>query len=162
MSSIEERVDRDKKKDMKKKIFFLALCAVLFAFCPHADAQETGKVFRIGFLDDSSASSIADRLEAFRQEVRKLGWIEGKNITIEYRFAEQKPERLPELAADLVRLKVDLIVVATTPAALAAKSATTTIPIVMATAADPVGVGLVASLARPGGNVTGLSGLSPS
>ena len=99
-------------------------------------------------------------VDAFRQELSKLGWIEGKNIAIEYRFAEQKPERLPELAADLVRLKVDLIVVTGTPAALAAKSATTTIPIVMTSAADPVGVGLVASLARPGGNVTGLSSLT--
>ena len=99
-------------------------------------------------------------MEAFRQELSKLGWIEGKNITIEYRFAEQKTERLPELAADLVRLKVDLIVVTGTPSALAAKSATTTIPIVMASAGDPVGSGLVASLARPGGNVTGLSSLS--
>ena len=100
-------------------------------------------------------------MEAFRQELSKLGWIEGKNITIEYRFAEQKLERLPELAADLVRLKVDLIVVAANPPALAAKKATTTIPIVMTTTSDPVGVGLVASLARPGGNVTGISSLSP-
>ena len=100
-------------------------------------------------------------MDAFRQELSKLGWIEGKNITIEYRFAEQKPERLPELAADLVRLKVDLIVVTGAPAALAAKRATTTIPIVMTSAGDPVGAGLVASLARPGGNVTGLSSLSP-
>jgi putative ABC transport system substrate-binding protein len=98
-------------------------------------------------------------LEAFRQELSKLGWIEGKNITIEYRFAEQKNERLPELAADLVRLKVDLIVVSGPPAALAAKSATTTIPIVMTNASDPVGAGLIAGLARPGGNVTGLSSL---
>ena len=100
-------------------------------------------------------------MDAFRQELSKLGWIEGKNITIEYRFAEQKTERLPELAADLVRLKVDLIVVSADRSALAAKKATTTIPIVMTNAADPVGAGLVASLARPGGNVTGLSGLSP-
>ena len=99
-------------------------------------------------------------VEAFRQELSKLGWIEGKNITIEYRFAEQKPERLPELAADLVRLKVDLIVATGEPPALAAKKATTTIPIVMASAADPVGAGLVASLARPGGNVTGFSSLA--
>jgi putative ABC transport system substrate-binding protein len=99
-------------------------------------------------------------LEAFRQELSKLGWIEGKNITIEYRFAEQKNERLPELAADLVRLKVDLIVVTSGPPALAAKGATTTIPIVMTSTTDPVGEGLVASLARPGGNVTGLSGLA--
>src|SRR5262245_21968015 len=93
--------------------------------------------------------------------MRKLGWIEGKNITIEYRFAELKPERIPELAAELVRLKVDLIVVAGVGPALAAKRATTNIPIVMASAGDPVAAGLVASLARPGGNVTGLSALAP-
>ena len=96
-----------------------------------------------------------------RQELSKLGWNEGKNLTIESRFAEGKTDRLPELAADLVRLKVDLIVVAATPAALAAKSATTTIPIVMTNAGDPVGEGLVDSLARPGGNVTGNASLSP-
>ena len=99
-------------------------------------------------------------MEAFRQELSKLGWIEGKNITIEYRFAEQKRERAPELAAELVRLKVDLIVGTETPTALAAKNATTNIPIVMANPGDPVGAGLVASLARPGGNVTGLLELS--
>ncbi|TMA83688.1 MAG: hypothetical protein E6J74_35735 [Deltaproteobacteria bacterium] len=104
-------------------------------------------------------SGSAALLEAFRQELSKLGWIEGKNIAIEYRFGEQKNEPLPELAADLVRLKVDLIVVAGTPSVLAAKKATTTIPIVMVSATDPVGAGLVASLARPGGNVTGLSSL---
>ena len=125
-----------------------------------ADAQQTGKIFRIGFLDSSTASGSAVLVEAFRQELSKLGWIEGKNITIEYRFAEQKRERLPELAADLVRLKVDLIVATGTPAALAAKKATNTIPIVMTNAGDPVGSGLVASLARPGGNVTGLSSLA--
>jgi putative tryptophan/tyrosine transport system substrate-binding protein len=124
-------------------------------------AQQTGKVPRIGFLDSSTASGMAVLLEAFWQEMRKLGWIEGKNITIEYRFAEQKPERIPELAADLVRLKVDLILVAGAPLALAAKNATTTIPIVTTTTGDPVGAGLVASLARPGGNVTGLSSLVP-
>ena len=102
-------------------------------------AQQPGKIFRIGFLDTSTASGIAVLLEAFRQEMSKLGWIEGKNITFEYRFAEQKQERLPELAADLVRLKVDLIVVSGTPPALAAKKATTTIPIVIATSWDPVG-----------------------
>src|SRR5215468_1361218 len=99
-------------------------------------------------------------LEVFRQELRKLGWVEGKNITIEYRFSEGKRERLPELAAELVRLKVDLIVGTAGPPALAAKGATGSIPIVMANAADPVGEGLVASLARPGGNVTGLSALA--
>jgi len=99
-------------------------------------------------------------VDAFRQELSKLGWIDGKNITIEYRFAEQKNERVPELAADLVRLKVDLIVATGTPIALDAKSTTTTIPIVMVSSGDPVAAGLVASLARPGGNVTGLSALS--
>jgi putative ABC transport system substrate-binding protein len=126
-----------------------------------AEAQQTGKVVRIGFLDNSTASGSAGLLEAFRQELSKLGWIEGKNIKIEYRFAEQKPERLPALAAELVRLKVDLIVVTGTPMALAAKSATTTIPIVMTNSGDPVGTGLVASLARPGGNVTGLASFTP-
>jgi putative ABC transport system substrate-binding protein len=125
-----------------------------------AEAQQTGKVARIGFLDNSTASSIAVLLEAFREEFRKLGWIEGKNITIEYRFAEQKNERLAELAADLVRLKVDLIVASGGPTPLAAKRATSTIPIVMTQSTDPVGEGLVASLARPGGNVTGNSGLA--
>jgi putative ABC transport system substrate-binding protein len=114
----------------------------------------------MGFLDVSTASGSAILVEAFRQELSKLGWIEGKNITIEYRFAEQKPDRLPELAADLVRLKVDLIVVTGTPSALAAKNATTTIPIVMTSSPDPVATGLVASLARPGGNVTGFSSLA--
>ena len=126
----------------------------------HSRAAD-GKIFRIGFLDAGTASGSAVLLDAFRQEMRKLGWIEGKNITIEYRFAEGKTERLPELAADLVRLKVDLIVVSWTGAALAAKSATTTIPIVMTNSGDPVGEGLVASLARPGGNVTGFSTLAP-
>ena len=145
---------------MTKKVIGLALGALLFALSVSADAQQTGKVFRIGFLDGSTAAGMAVPVEAFRQELSKLGWIEGKNITIEYRFAEQKNERLPELVADLVRLKVDLIVVISNPAALAAKGATTTIPIVMTSTTDPVGEGLVASLARPGGNVTGLSGLA--
>jgi putative tryptophan/tyrosine transport system substrate-binding protein len=126
-----------------------------------ASAQQPGKVARIGLLDVSTAARSAVLVEVFRQELNKLGWIEGKNITIEYRFAEQKPERLPELAAELVRFKVDLIMVAGGPAALGAKAATTTIPIVMAGVGDPVGEGLVVSLARPGGNVTGLSGLGP-
>ena len=124
---------------MRKKIFGLALGALLFALCGSVDAQQTGKILRIGFLDRSTASGSAVLVEAFRQELSKLGWIEGKNITIEYRFAEQKNERLPELAAELVRLKVDLIVVSGTPSALAAKSATTTIPIVMTNASGPCG-----------------------
>src|SRR5215475_2274643 len=107
------------------------------------EAQQTGKIFRIGYLDAGTASGSAVLVEAFRQELRKLGWIEGKNIIIEYRFAEQKNERLPELAADLVRLKLDLIVVASRPTALVAKSATATIPIVMTNVGDPVGAGLI-------------------
>jgi putative ABC transport system substrate-binding protein len=122
-------------------------------------AQQTGKIFRIGFLELTSASGSAGLWKAFQQELTKLGWIEGKNIAIEYRFAEQKNERLPELAADLVRLKVDVIVCGSTASALAAKKATTTIPIVFATASDPIGSGLVASLAQPGDNVTGFSSL---
>ena len=144
-----------------KKIITLALGAMLLALCSSVEAQQTGKVARIGFLDDSTASNIAVRLDMFRQELSKLGWIEGKNVAIEYRFAEGKLERLPELAVELVRLKVDLIVTSGTPGASAAKNATTNIPIVMTNAGDPVGAGLVSSLARPGGNVTGFSSLAP-
>jgi putative tryptophan/tyrosine transport system substrate-binding protein len=145
---------------MKIKITVLTLCAMLSAPCSFVEAQQPGKIFRIGFLDQSTASGMAVLVDAFRQELRKLGWIEGKNITIEYRFGEQKSERMPELAADLVRLKVDLIVVSGGGTPLAAKKATNTIPIVMTSSVDPVGEGLVASLARPGGNITGNSGLS--
>jgi putative ABC transport system substrate-binding protein len=145
---------------MTKKIILFALCSLLLAPCSAADAQQTGKVFRIGFFDASTAAGSAVLVKAFLHELSKLGWIEGKNITIEYRFAEGKPERRPELAADLVRLKVDLIVVSWSGAARAVKNATTTIPIVMTNAGDPVGDGLVASLARPGGNITGFSTFS--
>jgi ABC-type uncharacterized transport system substrate-binding protein len=147
-------------KGINKSVVGFALCTLLFAPCSSAYAQ-TGKIFRIGFLDPSNASGSAVLVDVFRQELRKLGWVEGKNISIEYRFAEQKNERMRELAAELVRLKVDLIVVSgggLTP--LAAKGATSTIPIVLATSVDPVAEGLVASLARPGGNVTGLSSLA--
>jgi putative tryptophan/tyrosine transport system substrate-binding protein len=147
------------RRAMIKEIILLALCSLVLAPCTAVEAQQAEKIFRIAYLDPGNASGSAVLVDAFRQELRKLGWIVGKNIAIEYRFAEQKNERLSELAADLVRLKVDLIVTAGTPPALAAKSATTTIPIVMATTGDPVGAGLVASLARPGGNVTGFSGL---
>jgi len=153
---------RQQERGSSKKLKLLpyALCSMLFALCSFAHAQQTGKIFRIGFLDPSTAAGSAGLLEAFRLELRKLGWTEGKNLTIEYRFAEQNTERLPELAAELVRLKIDLIVVTGGQPALVAKKTTTTIPIVMVTNADPVGAGLVASLARPGGNVTGLSALS--
>ena len=142
-----------------KKVGILVAAAVL-TFAVITEAQQTGKIFRIGFLDNSTASGMAGLVDAFRQELSKLGWIEGKNITIEYRFAEQKSDRLPELAADLVRLKVDLIVVTETTVALAAKSATAFIPVVMTNVGDPVGAGVVASLARPEGNVTGFSSLT--
>jgi len=145
---------------MIKRLLWL-LTLLLLAAATFADAQQTGKVFRIGFLDGSTASGMAVLVDAFRQELGKLRWIEGKNFTIEFRFGEGKPERLPELAADLVRLKVDLILVTGAQAALAAKKATTTIPLVMTGATDPVALGLVASLARPGGNITGLSTLNP-
>jgi ABC-type uncharacterized transport system substrate-binding protein len=152
------REARGEKKNMKRITLWL-LATLFLANVSLADAQQPGKVARIGYLDNSTASGSAVVLEAFRRELGKLGWIEGKNITIEYRFGEGKRDHLPELAADLVRLKVDLIVTAGDPAASAAKKATTSTPIVMASAADPVSFGLVASLARPGGNVTGLSSL---
>ena len=157
MSDIRDR--QSKTHSVTKNIILVALCSLLLASSSAVDAQQTGKLFRIGFLDASTASGSAVLVDALRQELSKLGWIEGKNITIEYRFAEQKLERLPELTADLARLKVDLIVVPGVFPALAAKKATTNIPIVLANAPDPVGAGLVASLARPGGNITGLASL---
>jgi putative ABC transport system substrate-binding protein len=155
------RVVSSQRSVVRKSIFAATLSALLFAICVSAQAQQPEKAFRIGFLDTSTPSGMAVMVDAFRQELGKLGWIEGKNIAIEYRFAESKADRLPELAADLVRLKVDLIVTRATTVTLAAKKATTTIPIVIAAAADPVSAGLVASLAQPGGNVTGLSSLAP-
>jgi ABC-type uncharacterized transport system substrate-binding protein len=140
------------------KIFVLALSVMLFALCVSADAQQANKIPRIGYLSSGSASI---RTEAFRQGLRDLGYIEGKNITIEYRNADGKIERYSDLASDLVSLKVDVIFVPSTPGALAAKNATKTIPIVFTSVGDPVGNGLVASLARPGGNITGLSTLAP-
>src|SRR5262245_23861545 len=151
---------KDWRNLMTKIAFHFTLSAMLFALSMPAHAQP-GKVARIGFLERSTASGMAVLLDSFRHELSKLGWIEGKNIAIEYRFAEQKLERLPELAAELVRLKFDVIVAAGAPSAIEAKKATTTIPIVMATFPDPVALGLVASLARPGANVTGLTSLSP-
>ena len=146
---------------MKKKVIGVALGALLFAPSVSAHAQQMGKVFRIGFLDNSTASGMAVLVGAFRQELSKLGWIEGKNITIEYRFAEQQNKRLPGLAAELVRLNVDVIVTGGPTPTRSAMEATGTIPIVMAVNANPVGLGFVASLARPEGNVTGLSSLTP-
>jgi putative tryptophan/tyrosine transport system substrate-binding protein len=143
---------------MTKKIIVLALCSLLLAPCSAAEAQP-GNVPRIGFL--TQAPPAAALIEAFRQGLREHGYVEGKTIVIEYRDAEGKPDRLPGLAADLVRLKVNGIVVGGGEATLAAKNASTVIPIIMAGASDPVGSGLVASLARPGGNITGSSAFGP-
>jgi len=136
------------------------VAAAVLTFAVIAQAQQTGKVFRIGILDPTTAFGSAVVWEALRQELSKLGWIEGKNIAIEYRFSGGKTENLPELAADLVRLKVDVIVTSGVPPALEAKKATSTIPIVTVSVLDPVALGLVASLGRPGGNVTGLATLN--
>ena len=146
---------------MSKKLFCFALCAMLFSLCFPAQAQQPTNIPRIGYLEAVSPSISAVRSEAFRQGLRELGYVEGKNIVTEYRYAEGKRDRLPALAAELVRLKVDVIVTAGASATRAAKKATSTIPIVMAQDSDPVGKGVVASLARPGGNITGLSTLAP-
>jgi putative ABC transport system substrate-binding protein len=130
---------------------------MLFALCVPAEAQQPKKVSRIGFLSPTSDDS---RVEAFRQGLGELGYKEGQNITIEYRWANGRFEQLPDLALDLVRLKVDIVVAVVTQASLAAKKATRTIPIVMIGVADPVGSGLVASLARPGANITGTSSMT--
>src|SRR6266550_8155000 len=147
------------RKPVRKNFVVFVLTTLFLTSVNPTHGQQPTKILRIGYLDSSTASGSAVLVKAFLQELSKLGWIEGKNIAIEYRFGEGKSNRLPELASDLVRLKVDLIVVVGTPAALAAKKATSAIPIVMASGGDPVGAGLVASLARPGGNVTGLSSL---
>jgi putative ABC transport system substrate-binding protein len=141
---------------MRKNVICLALCAMLFALCLPAEAQRRAKKMpRVGYLHFRAGPDAAD--EAFRQALRDLGWIEGQNIVIEYRWAAGKRDRYPILAEELVRLKVDLIVTASPAPTQAAKNATKTIPIVMVAASDAVERGLVASLARPGGNVTGMS-----
>src|SRR5688572_17647005 len=149
-------------KDMKRTIIFLALCAVLFALCGSAEAQQPKKVSRIGYLSSFHPASESARSEGIRLALRELGYIEGQNIATEYRYAEGKRERMSELSAELVRLKVDIILTAGgTGIIQAAKNATKTIPIVMTGGgSDPVEAGLVESLARPGGNVTGLSTLA--
>jgi putative ABC transport system substrate-binding protein len=142
-----------------RRRFLLTSLAGALATPLAAGAQQVGKLPRIGFLSLTSPSDRPPLLAAFRQRLRELGWVEGQNIVIDYRYAEGRVDRLPDLAAELVRLKVDLIVAAAgTQAATAAKNATGTIPIVMIAVRDPVGTGLIASLARPGGNVTGVSG----
>src|SRR5262245_18140400 len=147
---------------MNRKITVLTLCAMLLALCLPARAQQPKKVARIGYLSARDAAAESIRVEGIRLALRELGYIDGQNIAIEYRYTQGKQDRQPELAADLVRLKVDIIVVSGgTPLILAAKNATNTIPIVMTGGGlDPVAAGLVESLARPGGNVTGLTTLN--
>jgi len=140
---------------------FIALLGGAAAWPLGARAQQTAKMSRIGYLGSSSPTLEPHYVEAFRQKLRDLGHVEGENIAIEYRWADGQDDQLPKLATELVRLKPDVIVTTGTPGALAAMQATNTIPIVMASAGDPVGAGLVASLARPGGNVTGFTILGP-
>src|SRR5262245_45406043 len=139
----------------------LWLFTLLFLASTFAEAQQPTKVPRVGYLVAASPSAITARTESFRQGLRELGYVEGKNIVIEWRSAEGKLDRIPALVAELVRLKVDIIVTGGPAATRAGKEATTTIPIVMTQVGDPVANGFVASLARPGGNITGLSTLAP-
>src|ERR1051325_3548251 len=156
MNAVSKNSRNPKSAIQNRKWVGIVALAFAFTLCGAvADAQQTGKIYRIGYLDPAASNVL---LAAFRQELSKLGWIEGKNFTIEY-LENKGQDRLPELAADLARLKVDLILVSGAQPASTAKSAITTIPIVMTGVADPVGGGLIASLARPGGNVTGLTGL---
>jgi putative ABC transport system substrate-binding protein len=134
---------------------------MLFALCAAVEAQQPQKIHRIGVLGATSPATIAARLDAFRQGLRELGYIEGKNIVVEYRYADGKLNRVPALAAEMVRLNVEVILTGGSAATRPAKEATTTIPIVMAQDTDPVGNGFVTSLARPGGNITGLSIVAP-
>jgi putative tryptophan/tyrosine transport system substrate-binding protein len=145
---------------MKRKITVLTLCALLFALCFQAQAQQPKKVPRIGYLPSGPISERVHLWDAFRQGLRELSYVEGQNITLVFPSAEVTPERLPHLAVELVSLKVDVIVAAGTPAVQAAKEATKTIPIVTPITTEPLETGLVASLARPGGNITGLSYMS--
>ncbi len=147
---------------MKKHRILLWIFAALSAACPsNVAAQQGGKIPRIGFQLDSSAASIASRLDGFRQGLHELGYVEGKNILIEWRSGESNPERRRDIAAELVRLKPDLVVSAGPTITRALKDTTMTVPIVMAQDTDPVGSGFAASLAKPGGNITGLSALAP-
>jgi ABC-type uncharacterized transport system substrate-binding protein len=146
---------------MRKNIIHFLICAMLLALCASAEAQQSAKIPRIGYLVGASLSGVSDRVEAFRKGLRELGYVEGKNIVIEWRGADGNRNRQRALAGELVRLKVDVIVTAGAGGTRAAKEATSTIPIVMAQDPDPVGTGFVASLAQPGGNITGLSNLRP-
>src|SRR5215475_14436023 len=145
---------------MGRKTIVVLLVGLVLASVHLGEAQQPKKIPRIGYLSGASLSAISKRIEAFRQGLRELGYVEGKNIAIEWRWAEGKPDRLPDLAAELVRLKVDVIISAGPAVTPHFKEATKTIPIVMAQDNDPVGNGFVASLARPGGNITGLATLA--
>jgi ABC-type uncharacterized transport system substrate-binding protein len=145
---------------MNRKIFCVALAVLLFALCSSAEAQQPKKIPRIGLLGAASAFALTSQLDAFRQGLRELGYIEGKNIVVEYRYANANADRVPELAAELVDLKVDVIVTYQTPSVLALKKASATIPIVFAMLSFPIENGIIASFARPGGNATGLTVLS--
>jgi len=158
-ASSEQPAVSGKKRMSRRIIGFVCLLLAVLLPTVSLQAQQPGKIFRIGFLERSTAAGSTVLLMAFRQELTKLGWIEGKNLFIESRFADQQVERLPDLAAELVRLKVDVIVSGGSGPTLSAKKATATIPIVMAQEPNPVGNGFVASLALPGGNVTGLASL---
>ena len=148
-------------KSIIRTIRVCLLIAALLLTVSIAEAQQPKKVPRIGYLTTAARLNDAPRVEALRQGLRDVGYLEGKNINIEYRYAEGKLERVPELAEELVRLKVDILVVSSIFAAEPARQVTTTIPIIVASAGNPIGSGLVASLARPGGNVTGLYQFSP-
>jgi putative tryptophan/tyrosine transport system substrate-binding protein len=154
--------DNRKSKIQNRKLVWLFAIIVALTVCgPRTEAQQPRKISRIGYLAANFPSTNIARIQAFRQGLRDLGYVEGKSIVIEWRYAEGKPDRLPALAAELVRLKVDVIVTAGPGQTRTAKKATSTIPIVMAQDSDPVGSGFVASLARPGGSITGLSSLAP-
>ena len=154
--------DNLKSEIQNRKWVGIFVIVVALAVCgARAHAQQPAKIPRIGLLNTNVSEAFTARTEGFRQGLRELGYIEGKNILIEYRYADGKADRLPGLVAELVRLKVDIIVTAVSSATRAAKDATRTIPIIMAQDNDPVGTGVAASLARPGGNITGLSSLSP-
>jgi putative tryptophan/tyrosine transport system substrate-binding protein len=154
-------MEKNGQNPMRRKLVGLTISAILCALCFLAEAQQPTKIPRIGYLNPVSPSTSSDRIVALRQGLRELGYEEGKNILIESRYAEGKLDRLPALAAELVRLKVDVIVTSGPLPTRVTKEATTTIPIVMGQDNDPVGNGFVASLARPGGNITGLSTLAP-
>jgi putative ABC transport system substrate-binding protein len=150
------------KRSREPKLVGRFAIVIAFMLCGvRAEAQQAAKVPRIGYLTGGAPAALVARTNAFRQGLRELGYAEGKNIIIEWRYAEGKPERLPALAAELVQIKVDVIITGGEVATRPAKEATSTIPIVMAQDADPVASGFVASLARPGGNITGLSTLAP-